>query len=147
MCAHAQALYSGNLGLENEQELRMLCSEIASALALGQARIRVRLPYLLWIPESVPPPMTQGRNIKTDCTQRPVPPTTPVSLLPGKWMRAQCMHRVLGHSLYMPLHGVAEPDEGVSAHRCMADSHAGRSTPSACCSAAQTLALRRWWKR
>jgi len=36
-----QALYSGNLGLENEQELRMLCSEVASALALGLARIMV----------------------------------------------------------------------------------------------------------
>ena len=50
MCAHAQALYSGNLGAENEQELRMLCSEIASALALGQARIRVRLPCLCRLP-------------------------------------------------------------------------------------------------
>ena len=36
-----QALYSGNLGPENEQELRMLCSEVASALALGSARIKV----------------------------------------------------------------------------------------------------------
>ena len=50
MCAHVQALYSGNLGAENEQELRMLCSEIASALALGQARIRVRLPCLCRLP-------------------------------------------------------------------------------------------------
>ena len=36
-----QALYSGNLGDENEQELRMLCSEVSSALALGSARIKV----------------------------------------------------------------------------------------------------------
>ena len=57
LCAHAQALYSGNLGAETEQELRMLCSEIASALALGQARIRVRLPCLLYFPELMPPPV------------------------------------------------------------------------------------------
>ena len=36
-----QALYSGNLGADNEQELRVLCSEVQSALALGSARIRV----------------------------------------------------------------------------------------------------------
>lgn len=38
---HPQVLYSGNLGDENEQQLRMLCSEVSSALALGSARIKV----------------------------------------------------------------------------------------------------------
>ena len=37
-----QALFSGSLGEDNEQELRMLCSEVSSALALGSARIKVR---------------------------------------------------------------------------------------------------------
>jgi hypothetical protein len=36
-----QALFSGNLGVDNEQELRVLCSEVQAALALGSARIRV----------------------------------------------------------------------------------------------------------
>ena len=36
-----QALYSGNLGLANEKELQMLCTEVSSALALGETRIRV----------------------------------------------------------------------------------------------------------
>ncbi|BDA45524.1 probable serine/threonine-protein kinase CTR1 at C-terminar half [Coccomyxa sp. Obi] len=36
-----QALYTGNLGLANEKELQMLCTEVSSALALGETRIRV----------------------------------------------------------------------------------------------------------
>ena len=36
-----QALYTGNLGFANEKELQMLCTEVSSALALGETRIRV----------------------------------------------------------------------------------------------------------
>lgn len=36
-----QALYTGNLGLANEKELQMLCTEVSSVLALGETRIRV----------------------------------------------------------------------------------------------------------
>ena len=67
----------------------------------------------------------------------------------GDWTGRQCMCRVLGHSACMPSHGGTERDMGLTmgltARRCMAGSRAGRSTPSACCSAAPTRALRRSW--
>ena len=39
----SQALYSGNLGAADVKDLQMLCSDVSSVLALGDARIRVHL--------------------------------------------------------------------------------------------------------
>lgn len=40
-CVLSQALYSDNLGQANVMDLQMLCSDVSSVLALGDARIRV----------------------------------------------------------------------------------------------------------